>query len=166
MEIELKKIQFSERMSEETNCFIADLYINGKNAGEAKNEGCGGPTSYYSNSREGQKLIEEAEEYCKSLPKVKYGDMEWDQSLEGIIDELLENYLKLKEEKKRLKSMEKSILIGIPNGLSYRVFEWRGKKLSDIPKPLLQKTIEDLRAKYCKDGAVILNTNLEKLGVK
>ena len=30
MKIELKKIEFSERKSEETNSFVADLWCNGK----------------------------------------------------------------------------------------------------------------------------------------
>ena len=53
MKIELKKISFSERMSDETNCFIADLYINGKKVGECNNDGRGGCTNYGGNTKEG-----------------------------------------------------------------------------------------------------------------
>ncbi len=44
MEIALKNISYSERLSEETNCFSATIYIDGKKAGEASNHGHGGPT--------------------------------------------------------------------------------------------------------------------------
>lgn len=165
MKIELRRISFNERMSEETNCFVADLYIDGKKVGECKNEGMGGPTDYYGLETRTNEVIKNAEEYCKSLPKVVYQDMSWDQSLEGVIDELLENYLKEKEDKKKIKMMEKSIMFGVPNGLSYQRISWGKKSLSEIPFLQLQQTVNDIRKKYCKDGVVILNTNLGKLGI-
>jgi len=42
--LELRKIVFVERMSEETNCFTAFIYKDGKNVGEAHNDGHGGDT--------------------------------------------------------------------------------------------------------------------------
>jgi hypothetical protein len=42
MKIELRKISFNERMSEETNCYAADLYVDGKKVGEVGNDGHGG----------------------------------------------------------------------------------------------------------------------------
>ena len=44
MEITSKNISHNERLSEETNCFSATIYIDGKKAGEASNHGHGGPT--------------------------------------------------------------------------------------------------------------------------
>ena len=165
MQIELKRIQFSERMSDETNCFVADLYINGKKVGEAKNDGCGGSTDYNGYSRENNDIIRECEEYCKSLPDVDLGDFKIKNSLENVIDELLENFLKLKEEKKREKLMEKAIIFGVPNGMSYQYVHWRNRTLAQIPFLQLQKAVNDIREKHCKNGVVILNTNLAKLGV-
>lgn len=46
MKIELKKIHFSEQLSEETHAFTANIYINGTHAGYAKNNGRGGATYY------------------------------------------------------------------------------------------------------------------------
>jgi len=106
MKIELKRISSNERMSEETNCFVADLLINGKNVGECRNEGQGGSTWYNGNSKEANVLIAEAEAYCKTLPKVKYGNMEWEQSLEGYIDQLLVKHLKAKHELQARKKEE------------------------------------------------------------
>ncbi len=43
-------------MSEETNCFVADLYINGKKIGYVKNDGRGGCTDYTKEKENGYKL--------------------------------------------------------------------------------------------------------------
>lgn len=45
--IELRNISHSARNSEETDCFVADVYLDGKKAGEARNQGHGGPTDIY-----------------------------------------------------------------------------------------------------------------------
>ena len=82
MKIELKNIKFYERMSEETNAFTADLYVNGKKVGYAKNEGHGGCTDYYPNSIEDRAVINEAEQYCLGLPPIKYGSFEIEMNLE------------------------------------------------------------------------------------
>ena len=88
MKIELKKISFYERMSEETNCFAADLYINGKKVGECKNDGQGGCTDYYGSTLENNQLIREAENYFKTLPQVKAEGLNfmYQPTLENAID--------------------------------------------------------------------------------
>lgn len=171
MKIELKRISFSERQSEETNCFAADLYINGKKIGYAKNSGCGGPTDYHADinctsefTRANIELLAEAEAYCKSLPKVKYGDMEWEQSLEGVIDELLSAYLLERERKKIEKNYLKALCFGVPNSGSYRTISWKGKTLAQIDKINLQRTYDKVKSEL-KAGEVILNTNLKELGL-
>jgi hypothetical protein len=166
MKIELKKISFSERMSDETNCFIADLYINGKKVGSCNNEGRGGPTDYHGDSKESNVLIKEAEAYCKTLPNVRSEalDFEYPQSLESVIDELLEAHLKAKDEAKRIKMYDKAICFGVPNGNSYRQVYWKGRTLAQIDKINLQRAYNDVK-KGLKGGEVILNTNLEALGV-
>ena len=174
MKIELKKISFNERMSQETNCFVADLYINGKKVGEASNEGHGGCTNYGSDTPEGRKLIKEAEAYCKALPKVKSEELkfEYDNSLENVIDEFLEAHLKTKDLEKINKKMQKafatSFCIGkkLPNGYEYGTIFWKGKTLAEMPLALLQSTYDNIKATKVKNGDVVLNDNLEKLGIK
>lgn len=166
MKIELKKIKFSEAMSEETNAFTANLYINGKNVGYCKNTGQGGCTDYNANEPEDRKAIAEAEAYCKALPKTKWKDMEFDQSLESVIDGLLENWLKAKEVKKFEKKMIKAILVGSPdeNRDSYSYYNFK-KLLSEIPVHMLQASVFRIKSNL-KQGEVILNTNLTQLGVQ
>jgi len=165
MKVTLKKISFYERMSEETNCFAADLYINGKKVGEAKNDGQGGCTDYRGFSKEDNEIIRQAEEHFKSLPmqKSEYG-FNYQPSLENAIDDQFELYLKAKEEKKMQKLMETAIVIGKPNGVGYSYIKQK-VKLSQFPVNVLQDFIDKIKVKHCIDGKVILNTNLKDLGI-
>jgi hypothetical protein len=56
MKIELKNVKFSDFASEETNCFRADVYVNGKKAGYCNNDGHGGCTNVHVDN---QKEVEE-----------------------------------------------------------------------------------------------------------
>ena len=172
MKIEIKKISFNERMSEETNCFIADLYINGKNVGECKNEGHGGSTWCRGNSKEANVLIAEAEAYCKTLPKVKCGNIEWEQTLDGYIDQLLEDHLKAKFELKAKKKFEKlqltSIVWGKPNtyGQMHLPYNIALSHVAKVQPEKLQERVNAIKTMYCTGGdVVILNTNLKELGI-
>lgn len=170
MKIEIKKVSFSERMSEETNCFVADLYINGKNVGTCKNDGHGGCTDYHGYTKENIAIIKEAETYCKALPKVKssFDDFEYEQSLEGVIDEQLEAHLKAKEMKKMTKLFATAIVFGTPDGSScgYQKYKLPLETISKMPngKIRVQATIEEIKRDECKNGVIILNDNLVALG--
>jgi len=168
MKIELKKIKFSEAMSEETNAFTAELFINDKRIGYCKNDGHGGCTDYQANSPVLRTVIENAEAYCKSLPKVKYGDMERDNSLEDVIDQLLEDWLNAKEQKKMERKMQTGILWGKPNSSTYTYLNYKIplEGLSKTAPRMLQERVDQIKAKYCTGGVVILNTNLEALGIQ
>lgn len=48
--IELKNLKHSEFASQETYCFEASVYIDGKKAGTVSNQGCGGCHSYHPNT--------------------------------------------------------------------------------------------------------------------
>jgi len=82
MKIELKNIKVNKMFSEETTCFIADVFINGKKTAYAKNDGRGGNTNiqpYVGMS------LDEVYNFCKTLPK-KFG---YPQTLDYLIDDLL-----------------------------------------------------------------------------
>lgn len=168
MKIELMKIEFSERMSEETNCFVADLYIGGKNVGYVKNDGHGGQTDYRGNSIQDNEVIAQAEAYCKTLPKVKYNTSEWENSLEHVIDQLFEDWIvakiNAKAMKQKQKLMQTAIVIGKPDTIDYIYFKQK-RKLADFPVNVLQPFIDKIKAEHCTNGEVILNTNLQELGL-
>jgi len=165
MKIELKSIKFSETLSEETNAFTANLYIDGKKVGYCKNTGQGGCTDYYGIEKHRSDIIVEAEAYCKTLPKVKFHDTEWEQSLEGVIDQLFEDWLDAKETKRMQKKMQTCILVGSPdeNRSSYSCYNFK-RPLSTVPTKALQASIDRIVAKL-EHGEVILNTNLIELEV-
>lgn len=93
MKVELKRLQIYERMSQETTAFNADVWIDGKKAGTAKNAGHGGNTDVRIDDRAlaaalreyGKKLV--PDEYKKFPPP---GD-EW------IVDDLVERAHAAKE---------------------------------------------------------------------
>jgi hypothetical protein len=159
MKIELKNIKVSEHMSEETTAFTADIFINGKKAGYCKNGGYGGPTDYHALGGNTVSLMNEAEEYCKSLPKLKFGDgFEINMNLEVYIGDLLEKHLMYRNIKR---DMAKGLCIKTNNG--YEIVSWKNFNIAKLlahptGKDVLERKIKELKAV----GKEILNTNLTK----
>ncbi|ANF50338.1 hypothetical protein A0O34_07325 [Chryseobacterium glaciei] len=182
MKVEIKNIEYSELLSEETNAFAATLYIEGKKVGITSNAGHGGPTGYRADDEKGKKLIEQAEAWCKTLPPDKFSsegiNYSFEMNLESHIDKLLDMWLHerdLKRFQTRIKrEMERGVVVGIPNE-SYSL--WRFKMplanylknasgLQVIKRALVNEIVPTLR-----EGRIILNTNipqklLEECGLK
>jgi hypothetical protein len=172
MKIEIKNIKINNSFSEETICFIADVYVNGKKTAYAKNDGHGGATWYnsYENMRD---TLSKAEEFAKSLPSTTetFGGktITLESNLERMIDDVVYDFFNAKEiakaEKKKEKLMESHIVFGVPNSDRYSYIGFNGKpKLSDVAKtPMGKLAIENMvkRVKLqLKDGQVIFNKNL------
>lgn len=65
MQCELRNVKIMKSLSQETECFSAKLYIDGKPAATVENRGCGGPNeTYFKDPVLEQKFYD----YCKSLP--------------------------------------------------------------------------------------------------
>jgi hypothetical protein len=162
MKIELKNIKFSEAMSEETNAFVADVYVNGKNVAYAKNDGHGGCTFYhaYEGKRE---LLEQAEQFCLGLPPIKAYGMELKMNLEFKIDMLLEDWLKEKDQKRLNNKLEKDCLKGIcvktDNG--YSLIQWKGHTIDSLLQhPQGKLTIRVKLNELRREGKEVLNKNI------
>ena len=89
--LELKSFKFYPRLSEETNCFDTNLYVDGKKVGYAKNSGTGGCTDYRIENKE---LSEKLEAWAKLFPlesvDVGGGEMfKMDSNLENLIDDMV-----------------------------------------------------------------------------
>ncbi len=174
MNIELKNIKYYESFSEETLAFNANLYIEGKRAGIAKNDGRGGATYYMGDNKGGQELIRQAESYTKTLPDKHYPKDEYmkafsiPMNLEHYIDDLLNDYLRKKDiekiQKKVAKDMEKGIVFGKPNDNAWIVqtFSVPLKDVLTHPKgaEIISNSIAKSIFKELKDGVKILNTNI------
>ncbi len=113
MKFELKKVKYAAFLSEETNAFTADVYIDGAKAGVAQNQGHGGPTDVHFITRE---LAEKAYAWVKTQPPHKYEAtkhmeaFEVPESVDGIVDRLLEEHLRGKEEQKKTARIAKLAL--------------------------------------------------------
>jgi len=173
MEIELRKIHHSVQLSEETEAFTANIYINGIHAGHAQNRGSGGPTDYYHENEKGRELIVQAEKWCKSLPPRIYpgGDgmeaFSIDRNLENYIDDLLNDHLQKKEaarfNKRMEKDMEKSVIFGIA-GESYTKISYKIPiaKVLEHPRGAesIAKLIKEKVAPKLEGDIKLLNTNI------
>lgn len=179
MKIELKSIYHSVQLSQETEAFTANLYINGVHAGYAQNEGHGGNTDYKAKDEKGRELIRQAEEYCKTLLQIEYpadkymGAFSVDMDLEHFIDDLLNKFVEKKEmaklNAKLNKAMLNSIVYGIPNravwSIAYKLPLVNVLAHPKGPQSVLQ-TIKDSILPKLKDGNKLLNTNIPESIIK
>lgn len=121
--LELKKVKLAPSLSEETNAFTGELWVNGKLAARCQNAGHGGSTDYHDTYEipNGTELVKLAEDYCKTLPAVKVSQGEsmhihLEMDLELWIDTEVENIIEAKEadklKKKIERRMEQNIIYG------------------------------------------------------
>jgi hypothetical protein len=164
MKIELKNIKFSEALSQETNAFVADIYVNGQKVAYAKSDGNGGSTFYQSYQGK-QTMVNEVEKYCLSLPSINNYGFEIKMDLEFKINLLFEEWLKEKEQIKFNKKLEKDSLKGIciktDNG--YSLINWKGQTIETMinhPQGII--IIKNKLKELIKDGKEILNKNIPK----
>ena len=103
MKIELKALKYSDFASQETHCFQANVYIDGKMRGWAANDGRGGMTNIQPND-----LWAEIKQHTDKIPPTvyKYGDQEMsiEASPDSYIDELVTLALHEKDLKRAMKS--------------------------------------------------------------
>lgn len=176
MKLELKKIKLGPG-SEETTQFTAELYVNGKFAAHCDNSGKGGPTDIRAYGKGDQKLVDEAEKYCATLPPLDLGGgTSIPMNLEHWVDDQVYKAEKEKEIKRVLlklnKKCEKGIIAlsqslldefkaGKSVDVSYR--EWNVKvpisSLSDTQKRSYVLQISNV----LKGDEFIYNENLPKL---
>lgn len=123
MKFEIKNLKHSEFASHETHCFEATLYVDGKRTAIVENDGNGGadlvtPIKPFTHAD-----IRKIEEHIKTLPNYKFMDEEFEQSLEVIVGDLVNEALN----KKRLKSLLSRFICTFENGGIY-TYRYRGSK--------------------------------------
>lgn len=162
MKIELKNVHYSPSLSEETSAFTADIYVNGKKSGYARNNGHGGSTNVSPYGGVNRDLFVECENWLLGQPEINIGSEQKPfmvkSNMENVVDQLFEKYLKDRDQKKLEKKMETCLIWGLPNGTFYHVVNYK-RKLTDIPHDVLQSHINHYKKDF-KDGEVYLNTNL------
>jgi len=109
MKLELKNIKHSAWASEETHCYQASLYVNGKPVAIVSNDGHGGADRDYAHPKiephTYRFVMTEVHAYFKSLPNIP---SEWcadglPQKLEYWCAEQIDDWLSARELKKHLK---------------------------------------------------------------
>ena len=141
--VEIKNVVHATNMSEETNAFTADLWVDGKKTGGAKNDGRGGCTAYWAN---GKVVDNQWEVDAAASDRLKQADQEArnDESLESylrcldyIIDELVQDDLHWKE---HLKAARKAKVEYVDAGEVYQVQLRGGGKPSPELLEIVKKT--------------------------
>ena len=108
MKIEIKNVKHSAFASQETHCFQATVYVDGKRSFTAFNEGFGGCNSYQQfkdgDFKEVNAQVSKInEELNKEIIKTSFGEIRND--LDIVIGDLLNEFLAIREVKQQLRSI-------------------------------------------------------------
>ena len=116
MNLEMKSIKHSNFASQETYCYQAVVYLDGKPFADVSNDGHGGCDYVHPHDKSPlikvkgawSKKFQEIEEYFASLPKQDVGKYDWclegfDQKFEYWCHEQVENFLHKRDMKKAFK---------------------------------------------------------------
>ena len=169
MIIELKSFKHYQKLSDETYCFTANIYVNGIKCGTAENRGIGGETDYSSDRRMGSdELIKQAEQYCLGLPSetLVMGErtITLNMNLCNYIDNFVDGLVKAKYKEKDAQKLRKEMLSGILIGDDEKYAKIGFKiPLSDVMAKhpeYFQKTLKEMLVKHGKNGNRLLNNNI------
>ncbi len=120
MQLTVKNYKRVEWASEETDCFTASLYVDGKRVGTARNDGHGGPDYYEFESREAETRFEAAvAEWVDSVkhePRWQLDDGRCFADAECCVGEACAAFRREREMKRALKGYEKVVRIERPSG--------------------------------------------------
>lgn len=118
--IELRRVVYNARLSQETAAFAADVWVNGKKAGTVQNEGTGGANRVSPPSLE--RLLEEHAQTLPPLPPAPElgSPTPLAMNAELLIGELLEEYLAAKDLKRLFRT--------------YWLFVGKDERLYQVPK--------------------------------
>lgn len=162
MKLELKKVNIITRMSEETTCFHAVLYVNDKPAADCSNTGKGGMTDvrFYD-----MDVLGEVMEYCKENPVVnEFRGKSY--SFHGVdirVDELLVEY----QMKKELKSRQKKALVLHDTSMkdpAYVIHKYLNLRMdieSMMKDKLCKGALKQKILEYRNKGVTVMNTNID-----
>lgn len=144
MEITLKNITVNERLSDETNCFSASLYVDGKKIGVVSNHGTGGPDNFDGD----WEAFNNAETWLKeNKPAVTlFDDHTIPMDMELYVGELVEDWRLTRDIKKDLKG---KVLFIKPGEPGIQAVSWKGTRTVD------ERHVNAVAAKY--PDATILN---------
>jgi hypothetical protein len=173
MKIEIKNVKINNSFSEETICFTADIFVDGKKTGYARNDGRGGCTHYSSYHKPNNDHdLRQAEAYAKTLPSTSHEfmgkTMVLESNLESLIDEMVYAIDNKREADKFQKKIQKAclnnIVWGVENGTSIKSMGWKSHTIEQLLKTqngvtAIKNTIIRIKGEM-KEGEKILNNNI------
>ena len=143
MNVTLKALKVNKSFSEETTCFTANIYVDGKKAGTARNRGCGGPTQIDFNDR---KMHDKFNAYCATLPETKWGKVSDENFIDDLVYEMsvLADYKRVCRTKTayRLKGGSKTDYWCMSTKYSPKVKAWLENKYGDKLIEIINETIK------------------------
>jgi len=144
--ISLKNLVVVKSLSEETLCFTATAYVDGKKAFEVSNRGHGGCHEYHAYDAA---LMDRADAYAKSLPPYTWASAPTADHCEvhqvGYdLDMLIDDLIEAMELEKRVKRLLAKVVM-IDNG---KIYTFKASPRPDV--------IDRIKVKY--PTGVILNT--------
>ena len=109
MKLQLKAIKHTEWASEETHCYQASLFVDGKPVAIVSNDGHGGCDHEYDHPKckgDYRATMRAVHEYFKSLPNEpsEWSEDGFAQSLEGWCGDQVNEFLSSRELKRKFKS--------------------------------------------------------------
>lgn len=124
LRLTVKNYKRVEWASEETDCYTASLYLDGKKIGTARNDGHGGADYHDFDSREGREAFEAyVKEWVASVqddPKHQI-DGKCYADADSLVAEACERFRREKEMKKALKGYAKVVRIERPQGWATQI---------------------------------------------
>ena len=132
MKLELKSIQYSSFASQETSCYQAKLYVDGKPFATVGNEGRGGCDYQHSLTKQDKAFydkLEKIDTYLKTLPKIK---SPWCDNDEFEVDLEIwcgEELSKWKCSKTLRRDLKKGSIIKDADG---EMYQWKKHIASDV----------------------------------
>lgn len=116
---QLKNVKIHHGLSEETYCYTASLYLNGKKVADCSNHGTGGPDDYHW-------VSPEAKEEVLAITRALHPEAsQYSVSVEFVVGDLLNKY---EENRKLQRLMKKETLFRIP-GETYEEGEYNRVKV-------------------------------------
>lgn len=150
--VELRKIKHATFASEETECFEAQVYINGVHYGSASNDGKGGCNMYHGVEQyRGDDLYDRLNAIAKTMPPVEFHGTKLNVDPDILVGDILAAEL----EKRRMKRLcARKVLFRIKSE-AYRDGEW-----STLKNPYTPAAKNYLVTKYGENLGEILNETL------
>lgn len=162
MKVELKNIKICNAMSEETTAFTATIYVDGKRAGEARNDGRGGSTDYHFSD---QVVRQRFETWAASLPPEVVDGITLPMNADFYLSNLVHEYAVKKEEAafaRRVAKFEANNKAAfLARGFKHCVrVEWSDESMSCIGLMDLSKMDESVKKVAAKGNRTAVSTKV------